>query len=65
MLRDTRVGLIEPTLAAREFMLSRCKPEDIEHRTIDPHALKIPGPEGAESTRVGTLIFHFLLNRSC
>jgi hypothetical protein len=46
MLRDTRVGLIEPTLAAREFMLSRCKSEDIEHRTIDPHASKIPAPKG-------------------
>ena len=65
MLRDTRVGLIEPMLAARELMRSRSDMKEDEHRTIDPHALKIPGPEGAESTRVGTLIFHFLLNRSC
>jgi hypothetical protein len=46
MLRDTRVGLIEPTLAAREPMLPRCDLKENEHRTIDPHALKIPAPKG-------------------
>ena len=46
MLRDNLVGLIEPMLAARELILSRCAPNGNSHRTIDPHALKIPAPQG-------------------
>lgn len=42
MLRDTRVGLIEPMLAARVLVRSRSDRKRNEHRTIDPHALKIP-----------------------
>jgi hypothetical protein len=42
MLRDNRVGLIEPMLTARETILSRCGLKANRHRTIDPNALKIP-----------------------
>jgi len=34
--------------SARVALLSRCALSGNNHRTIDPHALKIPAPEGAE-----------------
>ena len=45
MLRDNLVGLIEPmqnSAGADPLALSIQK----QHRTIDPHALKIPAPKG-------------------
>jgi len=50
MPRDSPVGLIEPMLAAREWILSRCGLPRKSHRTIDPQCLENPRPEGAEST---------------
>jgi len=52
MLRDTLAGLIEPMLASAGAYHSRagCRILGIRHRTIDPHALKIPAPIGAEPT---------------
>jgi hypothetical protein len=47
MLRDTLVGLIEPMISsAGGFILSRSALNANSHRTIDPHALKIPAPQG-------------------
>jgi hypothetical protein len=46
MLRDTLVGLIEPMLSsAGANPLALCTARK-SHRTIDPHALKIPAPKG-------------------
>ena len=49
MLRDNLVGLIEPMPTAREsgssFVQDIGKQRD-RHRTIDPHALKIPPRRG-------------------
>jgi hypothetical protein len=50
MLRDNLVGSLSRCLAARELILSRCACTSTSYRTIDPYALKIPAPEGAEST---------------
>jgi hypothetical protein len=46
MLRDNLVGLIEPMLSSAGAILSRCALRGKSHRTIDPHALKIPAPKG-------------------
>jgi hypothetical protein len=46
MLRDNLAGLIEPMLSsagANPLALSTARKS---HRTIDPHALKIPTPKG-------------------
>jgi hypothetical protein len=32
--------------SAGVFVLSRCTLSENSHRTIDPHALKIPAPKG-------------------
>ena len=50
MLRDSPEGSSSRCSAAREVLLPRCTLTGGSHRTIDPHALKIPAPEGAEST---------------
>ncbi len=50
MPRDNLAGSSSRCLAARESILSRCALSRNSHRTIDPHALKIPAPNGAEST---------------
>ena len=52
MLRDTLVGLIEPMRASAGayHFRARCRISGTEHRTIDPNALKIPAPIGAEPT---------------
>ena len=50
MLRDSLAGSSSRCLAARESILPRCALSRNSHRTIDPHALKIPAPNGAEST---------------
>ncbi len=47
MPRDSVAGLIEPMFSsAGGFDLSRCALNANSHRTIDPHALKIPAPKG-------------------
>lgn len=46
MLRDTLVGLIEPMLRQRGSQSSRAVHCGEGHRTIDPHASKIPAPKG-------------------
>ena len=46
MLRDNLAGSSSRCLAAREPILSRCALRGKSHRTIDPHALKIPAPQG-------------------
>jgi hypothetical protein len=46
MLRDNLVGLIEPMWNSGESTLSRCALPGNCYRTIDPHALKIPAPQG-------------------
>ena len=51
MLRDNLVGLIEPMFSSAGAQSSRaahCNRKS--HRTIDPHALKIPAPKGRNST---------------
>jgi hypothetical protein len=52
MLRDTLLGLIEPMPASAGANHSRtgCPRYVSTHRTIDPDALKIPAPIGAEPT---------------
>jgi hypothetical protein len=50
MLRDNRVGLIEPNRAAREIILSRCAWKPNKYRTIDPQCLENPRPKGGTST---------------
>jgi hypothetical protein len=46
MLRDNLVRLIEPRLSsAGAYPLAPCLRRN-SHRTIDPHALKIPAPKG-------------------
>ena len=50
MLRDNPEGSSSRCSAAREVLLPRCTLTGGSHRTIDPHALKNPRPEGAEST---------------
>ena len=46
MLRDNLVGLIEPMLSSAGVdPLALCM-RGKSHRTIDPHALKIPAPKG-------------------
>ena len=48
MLRDNLVGLIEPMLSSAGVdPLALCM-RGKSHRTIDPHALKNPRPEGAD-----------------
>jgi hypothetical protein len=59
MLRDNRVGLIEPILAAREMILSRCGLEPNRHRTIDPRCLENPRPKGGTSTLVENVVSPF------
>src|SRR5712692_11599987 len=50
MLRDNLVGLIEPMLSsAGANPLALCTARK-SHRTIDPHALKIPAPKGRNLT---------------
>ena len=66
MLRDNLVGLIEPMfncVTARESTLSRCALPGNRHRTIDPHAFKIPAPKGAESTLTDNALLHFTLSQ--
>jgi hypothetical protein len=47
MLRDNLVGLIEPMLcSAGANPLALRTIQETSHRTIDPHALKIPAPKG-------------------
>jgi hypothetical protein len=50
-------GLIEPMLGSAG--VSRCALSRNSHRTIDPHALKIPAPNGAESTLTENLASPF------
>ena len=52
MLRDTRVGLIEPMLRSAGVHCSRAGFSSCcsRHRTIDPQCLENPRPAGAEST---------------
>ena len=66
MLRDNLEGLIEP-IAAREPRLSRYAPVSCNrHRTIDPHALKIPAPKGRNLPQRRTSLLHFTLSQdSC
>ena len=61
MLRDTLAGLIEPMLASAGAYHPRtgCRILGIRHRTIGPHALKIPAPIGAEPTLAENAAFHF------
>jgi hypothetical protein len=63
MLRDNLVGSSSRCFAAREFVLSRCSTRAKSHRTIDPHALKIPAPTGAESTLTENVLLHFTLSQ--
>ena len=42
MLRDNPEGSSSRCSAAREIILPRCTLTEGSHRTIDPHALKIP-----------------------
>ena len=44
MLRDDLVGLIEPMLSSAGANPIALRGRS--HRTIDPHALKIPAPKG-------------------
>ena len=47
MLRDNLVGLIEPMrISAGADPLALGIQNRNRHRTIDPHALKIPAPKG-------------------
>jgi hypothetical protein len=46
MPRDSPVGSSSRCSAAREALLPRCTLKGGGHRTIDPHALKIPAPQG-------------------
>ena len=63
MLRDNLEGLIEP-IAAREPRLSRYAPVSCNrHRTIDPHALKIPAPKGRNLPQRRTSLLHFTLSQ--
>ena len=46
MLRDNLVGLIEPMLSSAGAYTLALGTHGNSHRTIDPHALKIPAPKG-------------------
>ena len=53
MLRDNLAGLIEPMLdSAGAYPLALCT-DRTSHRTIDPHALKIPARQGGIYTTNG------------
>jgi len=44
--RDNPEGSASRRSAAREVLLPGCTLKGGGHRTIDPHALKIPAPQG-------------------
>jgi hypothetical protein len=61
MLRDTRVGLIEPMLnSAGTQPLALCTEN---HRTIDPQCLENPRPKGGISTLAENAPLHFRLSQ--
>ena len=63
MPRDNLVGSSNRCLAARGLALraAHLRPEAI-HRTIDPHALKIPAPKGRNLHLRRTPLLHFTLS---
>jgi hypothetical protein len=63
MLRDNLVGLIEPMCNSAGETLSRCALPGNCHRTIDPHALKIPAPKGRNLTLTDNALLHFRLSQ--
>jgi hypothetical protein len=46
MPRDNPEGSSGPMLSSAGGVLSRCTINKRSHRMIDPHALKIPAPQG-------------------
>jgi len=63
MPRDNPEGSSSRCSAAREVLLSRCTLTAGSHRTIDPHALKIPAPEGRNLHLRRTSLLHFTLSQ--
>ena len=64
MLRDNLVGLIEPKAGSAGAQVpALCSVSDTGHRTIDPHALKIPAPKGRNLHYRTTSLLHFTQNQ--